>query len=65
MLMADFMLSARTMNFDGRSSLWVRKLTMYTRATAGGKYRESQGRVKTGQFKLRRVRMDGAYLLVD
>src|SRR5215813_4704423 len=24
----DFMLSARTMNFDGRSSLWLRNVTM-------------------------------------
>jgi hypothetical protein len=27
-LMADFILSARTMNFDGLRSSWVRKLTM-------------------------------------
>jgi hypothetical protein len=35
--MADFMLSARTMNFDGRRSSWMRKLTIYTLATAGAK----------------------------
>ena len=37
MLIADFILSARTMNFDGLRSSRVRKLTMYTLATAGGK----------------------------
>ena len=26
-MIADFVLSARTMNFDGRRSSWVRKLT--------------------------------------
>ena len=34
---ADSMLSARTINLDGRWSSWLRKLTMYTLATAGGK----------------------------
>jgi hypothetical protein len=28
-LMADFILSAGTMNFDGLRSSWVRKLTMF------------------------------------
>ena len=37
MVMADFMLFARTMNFDGLSSLWLRNVTSYVFATAGGK----------------------------
>ena len=36
-LMADFMLFAKTMNCDGLSSLWLRNVTTYVLATAGGK----------------------------
>ena len=32
--MADFMVSASTINFEGRRSSWMRKLTMYVLATA-------------------------------
>jgi hypothetical protein len=35
--MADFILPATAMNFDGLSSLWLRKVTTYVLATAGGK----------------------------
>jgi hypothetical protein len=41
--MADFMLSARTMNFDGQRSSWMRKLTIYTLATAGAKIAKKLG----------------------
>src|SRR5215831_5636400 len=37
MLMADFMLSVTTMNFDGLSSLWLRNVTTYVLAMARGK----------------------------
>jgi hypothetical protein len=34
------------MNFDGLLSSWVRKVTMYVLATAGGIQRESQARAR-------------------
>ena len=46
LLMADFILSARTMNFDGLSSLWLRNVTTYVLATAGAKNSEKP---RTGQ----------------
>ena len=42
------MLSARTINLDGRRSSWVRKLTMYTLATAGAKIARNAGKSKRG-----------------
>jgi hypothetical protein len=45
-LMADRILSARTINFDGRRSSWVRKLTMYTLATTGRKIAGNPGESK-------------------
>jgi hypothetical protein len=44
--MAARILSARTMNFDGLRSSWVRKLTMYTLATGGRKIAEKLGEGK-------------------
>jgi cysteine sulfinate desulfinase/cysteine desulfurase-like protein len=41
-LMADFILSARTINFDGR------RLTMYTLATTGHKIAGNPGENKRG-----------------
>jgi hypothetical protein len=49
MLMADFILSARTMNLDGLRSSWVRKLAIYTLATAGRKLSRKQGESKRGK----------------
>jgi hypothetical protein len=50
--------SARTMNFDGRLSSWVRKLTMYTLATAGAKIAKKPGQSKgVGPFKNRSARL--------
>ena len=48
MMMADFILSAKTMNLDGRRSSWLRKLTMYTLATAGRKIARKRGESKGG-----------------
>ena len=50
--MADFILSASTMNLDGRRSSWVRKLTMYTLATAGAKIARKPGESKRAEFAL-------------
>jgi Concanavalin A-like lectin/glucanases superfamily len=42
----------RDMNCAMAPSLWVRKLTMYTLATAGGIYRENEGRARGAGFTL-------------
>src|SRR5215471_4683988 len=46
MLMADFILSATTINFDGLSSLWLRNVTTYVLATAGAKIAKKRGESK-------------------
>src|SRR5215831_4092150 len=51
-LMADFILSARTMNLDGLSSLWLRNVTTYVLATAGAKIAKKQGESKGGYGSL-------------
>src|SRR5262249_43731750 len=48
MVMADFLLSATTMNLDGLRSSLLRKLTMYTLATARGKIARNRGQSKGG-----------------
>ena len=47
-------MSARTMNFDGPRSSRVRKLTMYTLATAGVKIARKLGESKEGLYRLSR-----------
>jgi hypothetical protein len=44
--MADFILSVKTINLDGRRSSGVRKLTVYTLATAGRKLSRKKGRTR-------------------
>ena len=56
--MADFILSARTMNFDGLRSSWVRKLTMYTLATAGAKITRKAGESKKRKIQSQEVEED-------
>ena len=46
MLMASFLPSAMTINFDGLSPLWLRNVTMYVLATAGGKWRKAEGKAR-------------------
>jgi hypothetical protein len=46
--MADFMLSARTMNFDGLRSSWVRKVTMLILANSGRKIAKKPGGEQEG-----------------
>jgi len=57
-LIASFRSLATTMNFDGLSSLWLRKVTTYVLATAAGKIARKLGEGKGGWvpllFSLRR-----------
>src|SRR5262245_22400270 len=50
MLMACFLSLATTMNFDGLSSLWLRKVTTYVLATAGAKIARKRGQCKRGSL---------------
>jgi hypothetical protein len=56
--MADRILSPRTINFDGRRSSWVRKLTMYTLATAGAKITRKAGESKKRKIQPQEVEED-------
>ena len=60
--MADLMLSARTINFDGRRSSWERKVTTYTLATAGGKYEKPRGEQEGSVYEKSAV---GEKILID
>gem|GEM_PF-3352876 len=51
--MADFILSATTMNFDGLSSLCLRNVTTYVFATSGRENSEKGGQSKGGRVHTR------------
>src|SRR5215510_1650554 len=57
MLMADFILSATTINFDGLSSLWLRNVTTYVLATAGAKIAKKGQQSKGGSGRYWNTRL--------